>query len=120
MKNISYWSPILSNIATLSAVTNSAMSLARYSNDYNITLLNSVGEFEKLKNKSDKIKVYDLNKKLLKIKLIGVGFFKTRISMMIIFLKCFFSLKNYAFPYKNFFNNFTSLNFITVISIFII
>ena len=95
MKNISYWSPILSNIATLSAVTNSAMSLARYSNDYNITLLNSVGEFEKLKNKNDKIKVYDLNKKLLKIKLIGVGFFKTRISMIIIFLKCFFSLKNY-------------------------
>jgi glycosyltransferase involved in cell wall biosynthesis len=95
VKNISYWSPILSNIATLKAVSNSAMSLAKYSNDYKVTLLNSVGEFEKFRNKNNKVRVFDLEKKLLSKTLIGIGFFKTRISMIIIFFKCFFPLKNY-------------------------
>ena len=95
MKNIAYWSPILSNIATLKAVVNSAESLVRYSNNYNVTLLNTVGEFEKLKSKNTKIKVFNVEEELLKTRLSGVGFFKTRFSMIYIFLKCFFPLKNY-------------------------
>ena len=95
MKNISYWSPILSNIATSKAVINSAESLLRYSNQYNVTLINTVGEFEKLKLRDTKIKVHNLNKDLLNLKLPGTGFIKTRISMIYIFLKCFLPLKRY-------------------------
>ena len=95
MKNISYWSPILSNIATSKAVINSAKSLLRYSNQYNVTLINVVGEFEKLKSKDIKVKVHDLDNNLLNQKLPGMGFIKTRLSMIYIFFKCFFPLKNY-------------------------
>ena len=95
MKNISYWSPILSNIATLKAVINSAESLSRYSNKYNVTLLNTVGEFQKSKPKDINVKIHDLNHNLLNRKLPGTGFLKTRLSMIYIFLKCFFPLKKY-------------------------
>jgi glycosyltransferase involved in cell wall biosynthesis len=95
VKNISYWSPILSNIATSKAVINSAESLLRYSNQYNVTLINTVGEFEKLKLRDTKIKVHNLNKDLLNLKLPGTGFIKTRMSMIYIFLKCFLPLKRY-------------------------
>jgi glycosyltransferase involved in cell wall biosynthesis len=92
---ILYWAPILSNIATLKAVVNSAESLMRYSNKYNVTLLNSAGEFNQFKNDNLRSNIYDLNKKLVNKILPGIGFFKTRISMIYIFFKSFFSLKQY-------------------------
>ena len=46
---IFYWAPILSNIATLKAVVNSAESLMIYSNKYDVTLINAAGEFNKFK-----------------------------------------------------------------------
>ena len=58
---ILYWAPILSNIATLKAVVNSAESLMRYSNKYNVTLLNSAGEFNDFKNDNIKSNIHDLN-----------------------------------------------------------
>ena len=92
---ILYWAPILSNIATLKAVVNSAESLMRYSNKYNVTLLNSAGEFNQFKNDNLRSNIYDLNRKLVNKILPGIGFFKTRISMIYIFFKSFFSLKQY-------------------------
>ena len=92
---IFYWAPILSNIATLKAVVNSAESLMRYSNKYNVTLINAAGEFSKYKKDNISSSIYDLNEDLLSKELSGIGFIKTRISMMYIFLKSFFSLKKY-------------------------
>ena len=48
-----YWSPSLVNIATNKAVLNSALSLGKYSNNYEYTLLN-FGEFNP--NKAEMIK----------------------------------------------------------------
>ena len=92
---IFYWAPILSNIATLKAVINSAESLMSYSNNYEVTLINAAGEFNKFKKDNIKSNIYDLNKDLVKKNLPGVGYFKTRLSMLYIFLKSFFSLKKY-------------------------
>lgn len=92
---ILYWAPILSNIATLKAVVNSAESLMRYSSKYNVTLLNSAGEFNQFKNDNIKSNIHDLNSELVNKKLPGIGFFKTRVSMLYIFFKSFFSLKKY-------------------------
>ena len=93
MKKITYWSPVLTEIATYKAVINSAHSLIKYSNKYDVTLINSIGEFDKLKEKNTGFKIFDLNKKKNKFK--GTGYISTRISLIRIFLKCFFPLKNY-------------------------
>ena len=92
---IFYWAPILSNIATLKAVVNSAESLMSYSNKYNVTLINVAGEFNKFKKENIKSHIYDLNKDLVNKNLPGVGYIKTRLSMMYIFFKSFFLLKKY-------------------------
>jgi glycosyltransferase involved in cell wall biosynthesis len=92
---IFYWAPILSNIATLKAVVNSAESLMRYSTTYNVTLVNAAGEFNDFKKDIIKSNIYDLNRDLVNKKLPGIGFVKTRLSMIYIFLKSFFSLKKY-------------------------
>lgn len=95
MIKIFYWAPILSNIATLKAVVNSAESLMRYSTKYNVTLVNAAGEFNDFKKDGIKSNIYDLNRALVNKNLPGVGFVKTRLSMIYIFLKSFFSLKKY-------------------------
>ena len=92
---IFYWAPILSNIATLKAVVNSAESLMRYSDHYDVTLINAAGEFNKFKKDNIKSNIYDLNKDLVNQNLPGIGYTKTRLSMMYIFFKSFFSLKKY-------------------------
>ena len=89
---ILYWAPILSNIATLKAVVNSAESLMSYSDKYNVTLINVAGEFNKFKKENIKSNIYDLNKDLVNKDLPGVGYIKTRLSMMYIFFKSFFKL----------------------------
>ena len=92
---IFYWAPILSNIATLKAVVNSAESLMSYSDKYNVTLINVAGEFNKFKEENIKSNIYDLNKDLVNKDLPGIGYIKTRLSMMYIFFKSFFLLKKY-------------------------
>ena len=79
---IFYWAPILSNIATLKAVVNSAESLMRYSTTYNVTLVNAAGEFNDFKKDIIKSNIYDLNRDLVNKKLPGIGFVKTRLSMI--------------------------------------
>ena len=92
MKKIFYWSPITSQIATKKAVINSANSLLRYSSNYDVTIINVTGEFNKSDFSSENIRIYNLNNKLLKKKFIGKGFFRTRLEMIYIFLNTLFPL----------------------------
>ena len=55
-KKVYYWSPFLSKIATINAVTSSAESLTRYSKDYLPKIINTCGEFNFYSNKIDEIK----------------------------------------------------------------
>ncbi len=93
MKKIVYWSPIVSKIATHNAVINSALSLKKYSKNYDVSVINTIGEFDTLKNNESKVNLINFFK--IKKKYEGSGFWKTRISLIRIFLNNFFKLKNF-------------------------
>ena len=45
-KKIYYWSPFFSNIATIRAVINSALSFKRFSNEFEPVIIDVFGEWE--------------------------------------------------------------------------
>ena len=62
---IFYWSPFFTKVATISAVLNSAESLMRYKkkNDYEVTIINAIGEWNDYKKEIDKsISIKDIVK----------------------------------------------------------
>ena len=79
-KTIYYWSPhINSNVATVKAVMNSILSLKRYSNNYEISLINLFGEWENSRNNLKDVKLIDfLISKISPIKKNVTGFIKSR------------------------------------------
>ena len=93
---IFYWSPFFSNVATIKAVTRSAVSLIKFPQDekYKVSLIDAIGEWEQnediIKNKISVIKLSDTN---LKNYLPKGGFLKSRISYLTIFFWNFFKLK---------------------------
>ena len=93
MKKIVYWSPVISKIATFNAVISSAKTLKTYSKDYEVSIINTVGEYDELKNNDYDINIIDFFG--TKKKYYGSGFWKTRISLLEIFFKNFFKLKRY-------------------------
>lgn len=94
-KSVYYWSPFLSRIATIDAVINSAYSLTRYSNKYNCSIINAVGEFnpyiQELLNK--KINLINSNNLYLHKYLPSKGILGSRFSYIVIFISSFFKLK---------------------------
>tara|TARA_B100000780_G_scaffold255833_1_gene204664 strand:- start:4612 stop:5748 length:1137 start_codon:yes stop_codon:yes gene_type:complete len=89
MKKIFYWSPYLSNVATIRNVLNSAYSLIKYDKkSFNVYILDVIGEW---KNKKKDIKKNNLNYLRvnglnLNIKLPISGFLKSRIYSLLIFI----------------------------------
>ena len=49
-KSIYYWSPCLTKVATIKATMNSAISLARYTDLYDVKIINVCGEWTENKN----------------------------------------------------------------------
>ena len=94
---IFYWSPFFSNVATIKAVTRSAESLIKFTQNkkYKVSLIDAIGEWEQnediINKKISVIKLSDIN---LKNYLPKGGFLKSRISYMTIFFWNFFKLKN--------------------------
>ena len=94
-KKIFYWSPFFSEIATIKAVLNSAISISKFSkNNIKPTLINVIGEWDNY-NKiilENNIDVIDLNlKKYFKKKKIS-GFFFSRYYQIKIFILAFLPL----------------------------
>ena len=91
-----YWSPFLSNIATVDAVVNSVNSIKKYDKKkrYQTFIIDSVGEWEEKKNKLIGLDVIKLYQKSFYKFLPKGSFFKSRISQIIIFVLSFNSLKN--------------------------
>ena len=96
MKNkIYYWSPFVSEVATVKSVINSASSISKYlKNDYEAYIIDVYGEFEKFENE---IKKKNIN--LIKFSRSGVvnyfskpGYFRSRFLYIFIFLRYFFPL----------------------------
>lgn len=101
-KNILYWSPFLTNVATVKAVINSAYSLKKYGgNYYNPIIINAGGEFDLYSEqfKKKKIEVINLCNYNYINYLPKYGFLRSRFSFFVIFFKSFFPLlkilKNY-------------------------
>ena len=90
-----YWSPFFTEIATISAVVNSAKTLIRYpkNNEYSVSIINAIGEwneYQEIINKNISFK--NLSKKNY-IKIIPKGnFLKSRFSYLFIFAISFFKL----------------------------
>ena len=83
-----YWSPFLSNIATIDAVTNSINSLRKYdkNNKYKTFIIDSSGEWQEKLDRLSGINIIKLYKKNY-YKLLPKGnFLKSRLSQMIIFI----------------------------------
>ena len=85
---IFYWSPFLSNIATVDSVTNSINSLKRYSNQnkYETFIIDSTGEWQEKLEKISGIDIVKLYSKSYYKFLPKGNFLKSRLSQMIIFI----------------------------------
>ena len=70
MNKIFYWSPYLSNVATIGNVLNSAYSLTKYDKkSFNVYILDVIGEWENKKKEIEEseLKYLKINKFNLKI-----------------------------------------------------
>ena len=95
---IFYWSPFISKVATVSSVIRSAESVLKYSKKKDITnvaIINAIGEWENYKELiNPKIEIINLYKKNIFKNLPRKGFFKSRLSFVLIFFLNFFKLLN--------------------------
>jgi len=93
MIKIYYWAPFLSKIATVASVTRSIESIKRYyKKDIDIELIDSVGEWESIKEKIPNIKIIKLYKTDLYNKLPKKGFIQSRFTQIFIYIFSFFKL----------------------------
>ena len=94
---IFYWSPFISKVATVTSVIKSAESVVKYSKKSNLSLaiIDAIGEWEDYKQLIDpKIEIISLRKKKILKYLPKGGFFKSRLSYVLIFVLSFFKLLN--------------------------
>jgi len=88
MKSVYYWSPFLTDVATTSAVIQSAISLKKYSKIHKPIIIDVCGEFKKYDDVISKNNV-EL-KKLVNFNYFNLlpknGYFKSRLSFIIIFI----------------------------------
>jgi glycosyltransferase involved in cell wall biosynthesis len=90
---IYYWSPFLSKIATVSSVIKSIEAIKSYSKkNTDISIIDSVGEWEQIPEKTKGIKIIKLYKKGIINKLPKGGFLRSRFTQLFIFFISFFRL----------------------------
>ena len=94
MIKVFYWSPYLSHVATIKNVINSALTLTKYNKNYQVSLIDSIGEWEifREKLKNNRVSVESLNN--LKLKGDKVGFLKSRLYFLFILIYNFIPLIN--------------------------
>ena len=96
-KTVCYWSPFISNVATIKAVINSALSINRYSNQkYEALIIDAFGEWRTNTSKEiHNLKFHNLNYISKLFKFSSEGFIKSRLKYIIIFSLSFVSLKKF-------------------------
>ena len=101
-KKVCYWSPFISNVATVKAVINSALAINRYSGQkFESLIIDVFGEWKKnTNNETYNLKFYSLNYIENLFKFSSEGFFKSRLKYIIIFLISFLSLKKFLIKVK--------------------
>ena len=90
---IYYWSPFLSKIATVSSVIKSIEAIKNYSKEnIDLAIIDSVGEWKQIPEKTKDIKIIKLYKKSIINKLPKGGFLRSRFTQLFIFFFSFFKL----------------------------
>tara|TARA_B100001057_G_C22838717_1_gene946199 strand:- start:1001 stop:2152 length:1152 start_codon:yes stop_codon:yes gene_type:complete len=118
MKAVYYWSPCLTKVGTYKSTINSAISLAKYSeNQYSVKIINSCGEWDSQKElfKKNKIELINLGYNYFKF-LPKTGFLKSRFSYSIIFILSFFPLIKLILKEKP---HFLIIHLLTILPLFI-
>ena len=93
MKEIFYWGPFIDDkIATVKAIKNSAIGINKYSKIYKATIINSIGEWNKINDNKNKKIFLNMNLNLYN-KLPKYSYFKSRVSYLVVAFICFFQLK---------------------------
>jgi glycosyltransferase involved in cell wall biosynthesis len=92
-KKIFYWSPCLSHVGTVISTLNSAIALSKYSNDFDVSILNVCGEWDKYNDQIEKnsLNLINLNFKYFKY-LPKTGYIGSRFSYIVIFIFSFIPL----------------------------
>ena len=122
-KKIFFWAPFLEHIGTVKSTMNSALSLKRYSKNYEVYIINTCGEWDSHKKLCIENSIHLLNLNINYFKFLPKGgFIFSRFSYFCIYLLSFlpliFLLKNTKTPniisssnnlstinyFKNFFN----------------
>lgn len=97
MKDIFYWSPFTSKVATVQSVINSAETINRHSKKitFQATIINAVKEWDEFQDIIIKknIKLINLNHKSIFVLMKKDGFIRSRIAYWYIFIKSFVPLK---------------------------
>ena len=86
-KSVYYWSPFIWKVGTVKSTLNSACSLAKYSQNYDVKIINVFGEWSKYQNKIEEngVKLENLTFNYSSI-LPYKGFLKSRFTYIIIIL----------------------------------
>ena len=88
--NLYYWCPVLSNVATVTAVINSAVATSKYSKNIKVSLIDTLKEWDNFKSViNDKIEIKKISN--LNFFFPKYGFFM-RLNYMKIFIYTFFPL----------------------------
>ena len=92
-KKVIYWSPCLNPVGTIKSTINSAVSLSKYSKDYEVAIINACGEWDEYLDyfKDNHVKIINFKYNFFKY-LPKHGYVQSRFSYIIIFLICFFPL----------------------------
>ena len=110
-KSVYYWSPCLTRVGTVKSTLNSAISLAKYSELYNVKILNVFGEWNKKKKilEENDVQLENLTFNYYSL-LPKNGYLKSRISYILIifisFIPLIFFLKKET---RFFYNTFTDI-----------
>ena len=86
-KTIFYWAPCLDRVGTEKSVRNSAVSFAKYSNEFEVSVVNVFGEWNRFKEffKIHNIRLINLGPNIYDF-LPKKGFIASRLSYLIIIL----------------------------------
>lgn len=92
-KEIYYWAPCLDRVGTVQSTLNSAISLSKYSNKFNVSIINVFGEWDEYEDilKQNKIKKINIFLNIYSF-LPKKGYFASRLSYAIIFFISFVPL----------------------------
>ncbi len=92
-KKIFYWSPCLNPVGTVISTINSSLSISKYSQEFEVSILNTCGEWDKFRSEftRENIEVLDIGPKYFKF-LPKNGFIQSRLSYIFIFLFSFIPL----------------------------